>query len=263
MIAADILAGLALELFEAEKRRVTLDPLSERHRELSLADAYGVQSEYIRLRQARDGAVLVGTKVGCTSRAMQEYFGIDQPDFGVLLSDMELAEGVALDLSELIQPRIEAEIAFILGADLAGPGIDIGDVMAATAAVAPAIEIIDSRIHEWRIRFEDTVSDNGSSARFVVGRHLRPEDIGDAATVELTFTRNDGAPSSATGAAVLGHPANAVAWLANTLGSLGGGLQAGHVVLSGSLTAAMQCAPGDRFVAAFDRLGSIELSVSA
>jgi 2-keto-4-pentenoate hydratase len=254
------LNALAAELFEAEKARRTIDPLSELVPGLTLADAYAIQSRCVRLRQEHDGAAIVGAKVGCTSEAMQRYFGIDQPDFGVLLSDMEVLESDALDLGELIQPKVEPEIAFILGTDLAGPGVSLTDALRASAAVAPAIEIIDSRIHAWRIRFEDTVADNGSSARFVVGRGVPPGDVGDLSSLQLAFRRNDEAAITATGSAVLGHPANAVAWLANTLGSLGGGLHEGDIVLSGSLTAAFDCAPADRFVASFDGLDVVQLT---
>jgi len=257
MIDTDVLAR---EIYEAEQARRTIDPLTERFPDLDLVGAYAVQSGYSELRR-RSGAVLVGAKIGCTSKAMQRYFGIDRPDFGILLADMQLAEGEPLSRSELIQPKVEPELAFILGRDLAGPGVTADDALAATEYLAPCFEIIDSRIHDWRIRFEDTVADNGSSARFVLGTPVPPAGVGDLSAVGVVCRRNDEDPLRADGAAVLGNPVNAVAWLANTLGTFGTGLRAGDIVLSGSFTAAMDCAPGDAFRASFSGVGEIRLSV--
>lgn len=253
-------AALAGELYDAEKQRTTLRPLTERHPDLALADAYAVQSAYATLRRDQDGTETVGVKVGATSLAIQEYFGIDQPDFGVLLGDMRCESEVALD--ELIQPRMEPELAFILSEPLAGPGVGVADVLRVTKYVLPCLEIIDSRIDDWQIRLEDTVADNGSSARFVLGDAVAVQDLPDLATTEVTFGRNAEPPISALGSAVLGHPAAAVAWLANALGALGARLESGHVVLSGSFTTAVDIGPGDVFTATFAQLGTVSVRAS-
>jgi len=198
-------------------------------------------------------------KVGATSKAIQDYFGIDQPDFGVLLEDMEVHD--SLNLRELIQPRIEPELAFVLSRRLAGPGVTAIDVLEATRSVVACMEIIDSRVHDWRIRLVDTVADNGSSARYVLGDELPLTDAPELRDVEVTFRRNHEEPIVATGDAVLGHPANAVAWLANTLGPLGSALEAGQVVLSGSFTTALTASPGDVFTADFTGVGRVSLTV--
>lgn len=252
---ATAVAALGARLFDAELARTTVDPLTDAHPEMTVADAYAVQLEYARLRQ-RDGARLVGHKIGATSKAIQELFDIDTPDYGHLFDDMQCEEGVPIRIRELIQPLVEPEIAFVLNEELIGPRLTPGDVLDATRAVVPCLEVIDSRIHAWKIRLADTVSDNGSSARFVLGSTERPVDF-DLTKEKVVIERNGEVVGRGDGAAVLGNPATSVAWLANALAAFGSSLPAGSVALSGSMTSAIEAGPGDEFVAHFDHLGTI------
>jgi 2-keto-4-pentenoate hydratase len=248
------MAALGREIFEAERVGRAGEPLSARY-QLDPRSAYAIQEQYagLRLQQAQ----LVGRKIGCTSTAIQDLFGIDTPDYGQLFDDMAVPDGGEIALAALIQPMVEAEIAFVPHDDLRGPGLTVGDVLAATAAVAPALEIIDSRILDWRIEFVDTVADNGSSARYVVGPWT-PYDVAmDLAAETVVLRRDDEMVDSATGAAVLGHPAAAVAWLANALADYDRGLRAGDLVLSGSMTRAARAAPAETYTADFGTLGSV------
>jgi 2-keto-4-pentenoate hydratase len=248
------IATIAREIFEAERSQQPLDPISERCPSLNARDAYSVQEEYARLR-LEAGAMLVGRKVGATSKAIQELFKIDTPDYGHIFSDMVSASGDIVTDS-LIQPMVEPELAFVFDRDLRGPGITKAAVLEAVVGIAPCLEIIDSRIKDWAISYVDTVADNGSSARCVFGELVNLEGR-DLAEVKATMLRNSAAVGTATGAAVLGHPADSVAWLANELGRLGSVLRAGEWVLSGSFMTAIPAVRGDSFAAVFDDVGSV------
>lgn len=250
---------LALEFIGAEESRQPLDPLTARFPEISVADAYQIQLEGIALKTA-GGQRIVGKKIGLTSKAMQQLLLVPEPDYGQLLDSMLIPPGEAAPISRLLQPKAEGEIAFFLGRDLTGPGITYLDVLNATEAVAPAIEIVDSRVRDWKIRIQDTVADNASSALFVVGNKLTSPRELDLRLVGMTFEKNGAVAGTGTGAAVLGHPAHAVAWLANKLGEFGISLKAGEVILSGALTAAPPAQRGDLFTAHFDRLGSVSVT---
>ena len=248
-------AELGRELYELERGQRTRGQISEEFPDLSGDDAYAVQEEYAKLRLA-DGAKLVGRKIGLTSRAMQEMFGISDPDYGHLFDDMAIANGGDVRTSELIQPMVEIEVAFVLGRDLGGPGVDRDAVIAATESVAPSIEIIDSRITNWAIGFVDTVADNGSSARYIIGDGRADPSKIDVPSVVGEMWRNGELVSSAPASAVLdGHPADGVAWLANAIGPYGRTLHAGDVVLSGALMRAVPASKGDHFEARFPDLG--------
>lgn len=254
-MGAGTIATLGRVLFDAERTRRALPPLSDEY-EGSTRDAYAIQEAYARLRMA-DGARLVGRKIGATSKAIQELFNIDTPDFGQIFHDMVVPDGGEIRVGALIAPMVEPEVMFILDQDLRGPGITAGNVLAATRAVVPCMEIIDSRIDDWRIRFFDTVADNGSSARCVFGTTEVPVGDLDLAAERVSLRRNGEEIASASGAAVLGHPATSVAWLANALGELGTALHAGEYLLSGSLTRAERVAPGERYEAVFDHIGAV------
>jgi 2-keto-4-pentenoate hydratase len=228
---------------------------------LTPSDAYRIQQHVVASMLAK-GARVVGHKVGLTSRAMQEMLGVDEPDFSVLLDSMQLDPGALVDLSELIQPRIEPEIAFVLGSPLRGPGVTVPAALSAVTAVAPALEVIDSRIADWRIRLADTIADLASSARFSVGTPIPIDTVGGDALPGLRgeIRRNGQLVGEGMGSAVLGHPAAALAWTANTLADHGIGIEAGAVVLSGSLCAAVPVAGDDRFEAIVERLGAVSLS---
>jgi 2-keto-4-pentenoate hydratase len=253
--------GLAREIYDAERAAVAVAPLSARFPTLTPDDAYAIQEWYAGMRR-RAGATLVGRKIGCTSAAIQQLFGIDTPDYGQLFDDMRIPDGASVDPRPLIAPRIEPEIAFVLDRDLRGPGLTSDDVLAATRAVAPALEIIDSRVRDWEIGFVDTVADNGSSARFVIGPEVPYRSAMDLAAAQVWLVEDGQRLHNGTGAAVLGHPAHAVAWLANVLAGYDRGLRAGQYVLSGSMTTAVPLAPGRRYEAVFDTLASASCEVT-
>ena len=253
---------LAAGLEAADRDRAPVAPLTEAHPELTMEDAYAVQ-RVLRARREAAGARIVGHKVGLTSRAMQEMLGVDQPDFGYLTDAMVLPSGARVGAAALIAPRVEAEIAFRLGAPLRGPGLDVAAVLAATDALAPALEVIDSRIADWRIRLADTVADNASSARVVVGEFVALAGLElDLAAVEAT-TRvragdGDVAEVTGAGAAGLGHPAGAGAWLADALARFAGEeLRAGQVILPGAMARALPVAAGSTVTATFGVLGEV------
>jgi 2-keto-4-pentenoate hydratase len=221
--------------------------------------AYAVQRLFAT-RRADAGAVVTGRKIGLTSPAVQAQLGVDQPDFGWLFSDMAFDDGDTVPTDRLLQPKVEAEIAFVLGADLADGPLDAAQVRAAVAEVVPALEIVDSRIADWDITFADTVADNGSSARYVLGRTRLTLDDVEPGRVEMSMTRNGEVASNGNGAACLGDPLNALAWLAQTARTLGDPLVAGQVVLSGALGPMVAVEPGDHIVADITGLGSVTVT---
>ena len=250
------MAEAARSLYEAANMAKPIDPLSETHPEMSVADAYGIQMVNVTRRTA-EGAKIVGKKIGLTSPAMQQMFSVDEPDYGHLLDDMLIYQGEPIVASSLLQPRIEGEIAFILDRDLEGPGITPTDVIRATAGVVAALEIIDSRIRDWKIKIQDTVADNASSGVFVIGsRMVSPLDL-DMRHVGFVVTRNGSLAGTAAGAAVLGSPAQSVAWLANKIAEFGIALKAGEIVLSGAAAAAVPLSAGDSFTLTVDRIGDV------
>lgn len=250
---------LAEELLEAEKNKDPIAPISERFAELSEADAYQIQLEIMRQKLAA-GRVVIGKKVGLTSAAMQQMLGVNEPDYGHLFDDMRVGNGEVVQISDLLLPRVEAEIGFILGEDLAGPNVTFLDVLLATRYVVPTIEIIDSRIADWKIRLVDTVADNGSSAKVVVGDKLSTIDGLDLRSLGMVFYKNDELVATGSGAAALGHPAHAIAWLANKLHAFDISLKAGELILPGALAAAQNVTHGDTVTAHFGPLGSVSVS---
>jgi 2-keto-4-pentenoate hydratase len=203
-----------------------------------------------------EGRVLTGRKVGLTAKAVQAQLGVDQPDFGALFADMEIADGGNLLASKCLQPKAEGEVAFILGADLNDPNVTREQVAAAVAEVVASIEIVDSRIADWKITFADTVADNGSSAFYVLGETRKSLDGLDLWTCGMALEINDEVVSLGAGAACLGHPLNAVTWLAQTLAKAGEGLRKGDVVLSGALGPMVAINPGDHVKVNIGGLGS-------
>lgn len=245
----------AAELYAALRGRYTVPPLVARDPSLTIDDAYGISLAVLARRQA-DGERVIGKKIGVTSAAVQDMLGVRQPDFGFLTDRMLVADGV-IDIAArgLIQPRAEAEIAFILKDGLKGPGVTAQDVIAATESIAPCFEIVDSRIADWKIGIVDTVADNASCGVFVVGEaRLDPRGV-DLAALHVSVTKNGAALSEGHGSAVQGSPAQAVAWLANTLGAYGVTLDAGDVILSGSLVPLAPAGPGDMFEMMLDGVG--------
>lgn len=250
-------AAERLERAAAEVRPIA--PLTDRWGDLSLEDAYAIQGLVIDHRIAM-GERRIGWKIGLTSQAMQRQLGVDQPDFGPLLDGMQVADGGRCPVADLIAPRVEGEIAFRLASDLSGTELGTDEVLAACEAVVPALEIIDSRIADWRIALADTVADHASAARFVVGEGGCAPDALDLAAAEVVLRRDGEEVERGTGAAVLEHPANAVAWLAGTLAQFGEGLRAGDLILAGALHAAIAADPGTEVEADFQApLGSVRV----
>ncbi|ENO89994.1 2-oxopent-4-enoate hydratase [Thauera linaloolentis] len=249
------------ELFDAWRARRTVAPLVEREPDIALEDAYRIQSRYIERRLAA-GETIIGKKIGVTSKPVQDFLGVFQPDFGQLTSGMVHEEGEAIDLGTLIQPKAEAELAFVLKEDLRGPGVTAMDVIRATDYVVPCFEIVDSRITDWQIRIQDTVADNASCGVFVLGASRGDPRRLDITLAGMVLEKNGELHSTGVGAAVQGSPANAVAWLANTLGELGIPFKAGEVILSGSQSALVPVADGDELVCTVGGLGSCRVKFS-
>lgn len=243
------------ELYEAWRNRQVVSPLLERAPDMSLADAYAVQSRLVN-RRVEAGETIVGKKIGLTSKAVQDFLGVYEPDFGQLTSGMLYNEEQGIDLDQLIQPKAEAELAFVLKKDLIGPGITATDVISATDYVSPCFEIVDSRIRDWQLKIQDTVADNASCGTFALS------DVrGDPRKLDITMAgmavyKNGKLISTGVGAAVQGSPVNAVVWLANTLGKLGLPFLAGEIILSGAQSAVAPVTTGDEMVCIIGGLGS-------
>ncbi|MEV1247721.1 2-keto-4-pentenoate hydratase [Nonomuraea sp. NPDC050022] len=246
----------AADLLAAYRTGDPIQPLTTTYPELSVADAYAVQRHQIDALVA-DGAVVKGHKVGLTSAAMRRQLGVDQPDYGHLLDSMFHLDGAPIDTRRFLQPRIEPEIAFVLKRPLSGPGVTTAEAVAAVDFLLPALEIIDSRIADWRITLADTIADNASSGGVVLGtRPIRLETV-DLALAGCLLHRNGDLVQTGAGGAVLGSPLNALVWLANTLGEQGVALEAGHVVLPGSITVAIPVTAGDIVSATFAGIGTV------
>jgi 2-oxopent-4-enoate/cis-2-oxohex-4-enoate hydratase len=233
------------ELYDALRARHSVVPLTSREPDISIDDAYHI-SRQLLARRLEDGERLTGKKTGVTSKVVQQMLSVDQPDFGYLTDAMSFEDGAELPIStQLIAPRAEGEIAFVLEKDLSGPGITAQQVLAATAFVKPCFEIVDSRIADWKIKIQDTIADNASSGMYVLGRTpVSPRDV-DFVTCGMVVWKNGEVLSTGAGAAALGSPLNCVAWLANTLGERGESLLAGEVILSGSLVPLEPVRAGD------------------
>lgn len=249
-------AAAAQELDEAYDTRVPVEPLSARFDDMEITDSYEIQLLQIRSRVAR-GRSIVGHKVGLTSPAMQRQMGVDQPDYGHLTDDMVFLEQLPVPYGTYLQPRIEPEIAFVLKKPLRGPGVTLAQAVAAVDFVVPALEIIDSRIRDWKIGILDTIADNASSGGIVLGSSPRSLSDLDLRLMGCVLHRNAQVVGTGAGGAVLGSPLTSLVWLANTVGALGVELEAGHVVLPGSITASVAVEPGDTFTATFAGLGSV------
>ncbi|BEL08374.1 2-keto-4-pentenoate hydratase [Actinoplanes sichuanensis] len=259
MIGEAEIEALADRLRDAERDRAPIPPLVTESPGLTADDAYAIQLHNIRRRSA----AIVGHKVGLSSKAMQEMMGVDEPDYGHLLADMRLSEEVAVDTGRFCYPRVEIEVAFLLGADLPGKGCTEDDVLAATAAFAPSIELIDSRIVDWRISLADTIADNASSAGFVVGAQRVPPKEIDPRGIAAVLWRGDEQVAAGRSDAVLGNPVTAVAWLARKVARFGVRLKAGHLILPGACARAVDARPGDEFRAEFSGLGDVRLAFAA
>jgi 2-keto-4-pentenoate hydratase len=247
---------LAADLYQARQTGIAIPPLTEERPGLTMADGYRIQQELVT-RLAADGERAVGYKLGLTSAPMQKLLGVDSPDFAPVLSSHVHADGDSVTAGDYIHPRIEAEIALVLRTDLRGPDCTALDVAAAISGAVPALEIVDSRIADWKIKLADTIADLASSGAVVLGPTVTPAAGLDLRLLGMVLTCNGELIATGAGAAALGNPLQAVAWLVQTLHPLGGYLRAGQFIMTGSLHGAVDIKPGQYYRAEFDRLGPV------
>lgn len=254
--------SLANQLIQAEKERAGIPALTEQNPNFTTQDAYAVQLEIIR-QKLDEGQMIVGKKIGLTSLAMQKLLGVDEPDYGHLLDGMVVENGNEVSFERVMQPKVEAEIAFVLKKDLQGPNVTALDVLQATDYILPSLEIVDSRVKDWKIKLQDTIADNASCGLYVLGgKPVRVNQV-DLSQIGMVLSKNGEIVNTGVGAAVMGNPANCVAWLANKLSEFDITLNAGEVILSGALSAAVEAGPGDVFSAKFAHLGEISVRFSS
>jgi 2-keto-4-pentenoate hydratase len=251
----------AQALYDARRTRTPIAPFTDTEPDLGMGDGYAVQKALVDLLIA-EGDSVVGYKVGLTSEPMQRMIGVSSPDYGPVMASTLYRDGETVSLSNFIAPRVEGEIVFVLGEQLVGPGVTLAQARAAIGGVGAGIEIVDSRIADWRIQLADTVADLASNGAAAVSSRIVALGDTDARLIGMTLTRNGELVDTGSGAAALGDPIAVVAWLANVLGENGIALEVGHLVMTGALHAAVPMAPGDVFRAEFDRLGPITLAVS-
>jgi 2-keto-4-pentenoate hydratase len=253
-------SALSEAIYDARRTRVPIPPITEGRAGLTLEDAYLVQQGVVR-RYLDDGDRIVGYKLGLTSRPMQEMLGVGSPDFAPVMASHVHTDGAAVRAADYIAPRLEAEIALVLGEELAGPDCTPLDVVRATSGVVAALELVDSRIADWKITLVDTVADMASSGAIVVSGRPVPVDEVDLRLLGMAFTRGGQVIATGAGAAALGDPAAAVAWLVRTLHPFGAVLPAGALVMTGALHAAVPIAPGETYRAEFDHLGPVTVRI--
>jgi 2-keto-4-pentenoate hydratase len=255
----DSVSRAAADLWEANRAGIPCKPVRTVIGESDVEAAYAVQ-EQITKHRIEQGARLIGRKIGLTAASVQADFGVAQPDYGMLFHDMDVAYGDEIARDSLIQPRVEAEIAFILGHDLSDERLTTADVLTAIAWVVPALEIVDSRIEAWDITIADTIADNASSGLFVLGHDMRRLDSIDIVGCGMTLECNGELVSSGAGVACLGSPINAALWLARVMVKAGRPLRRGDVVLSGALGPMVSAKPGASFEARIQGLGSVRVT---
>ncbi|MBB3009652.1 2-oxo-3-hexenedioate decarboxylase [Cupriavidus alkaliphilus] len=257
-LTEDTIAHLAEHLENAELQREAVRKITDQYPQMDWDDAYAIQ-DAIRARKAARGTRIAGLKMGLTSFAKMRQMGVSEPVYGFLTDYGACMDGAAIDTGTLIHPKVEAEIAFVLKAPLKGPGCHIGDVLAATDFVAPAVEVIDSRYENFRFDLKSVIADNTSSARFVVGGTHRGTEGLDLKNLGVVLEKNGEVVATAAGAAVLGHPANSVAMLANMLGARGRELPAGTFIMTGGVTEAIAVAAGDSITVRYQHLGTVSM----
>lgn len=258
MINTSVVDQIAYELYLSEKEKRSIEKFVEKYPELDEALAYKVQDRLIEIKCKEENTKRIGRKLGLTSKAKQEMIGVHEPSYGVLLESMQVFEGEPISISPFIHAKVEPEIAFIFNKEVKGPSVTVADILQATAYIVPALEIIDSRFHGFSFTLPDAVADNSSSCRFMIGERFYKPNQMDLKLMGMVFRKNGEVIATGAGGAVMGHPARALAWMANKISKSGQSIQPGEVVLSGSLSAAAQISPGDYYSASFDGLGSIE-----
>lgn len=258
-ISEDLIRRHGDELYDALVAGTVIPNLRDRVAGITKEDAYRIQARMIA-RRLDAGETVLGKKIGVTSKGVQNMLGVFEPDFGILTSGMEYADGAEIPAGTLIQPKAEGEIAIILKRDLIGPGITAADVLSATDHVRACFEIVDSRIQDWDIKIQDTIADNASCGVYVLGEDkVDPRDV-DLTLAGMVAERNGQVVVTGAGAAVQGSPANAVAWLANTFGALGTPLLAGETILSGALAPMFLFEPGDTLTMRVGGIGACSIS---
>jgi 2-keto-4-pentenoate hydratase len=248
----------AKALYGARTTGKPIPPFTDAEPELGMADGYAIQQELTAMLLA-DGDRIIGYKAGLTSAAMQRFYGVDTPDYGPVFASTVYRNGDTIPHGTFIAPRVEAEIVFRLGAGLTGPEVTVEQARAAVAEAMAGMEIVDSRIEDWRIGLADTIADLASNGAVALGDRAVPIAALDPRLTGMAFARNGELLATAAGAAALGDPIAVVAWLANALGEHGVALEAGHLIMTGALHVAVPMEPGDEFVAEFDRLGSVTI----
>lgn len=262
MISAELALELAKQHEWARREVKPIDPITVEHPDLTIDDAYAVQQAWVEL-QVSEGANLVGRKIGLTSRAMQQQMKIDEPDFGALLDYMIMRSGVELRHADFVDPKLEVEVAFIIGKRLSGDCVTVEEVLDATEYIQPALELIDAR--SYRVHpvtkqprtIVDTIADNAADAGVILGgEQVKPSDV-DMRWIGAIFSCNGVVEETGLAAAVLGHPANGIAWVARRIAPYGLAIEPGQIILAGSFTRASNTHPGDRFVADYGPLGTV------
>lgn len=251
--------SMAKALYDARASLTPIAAFTESRPELGLLDGYAIQQALVA-RLLNDGESIIGYKLGLTSKPMQELLGVDRPDFGPVFASTVFNDGAVIEAASFISPRMEAEIGIVLGEDLSGPNCTPAQALAASAGAVASLEIVDSRIKDWKIKLADTVADLASNGAIALSSRIVPIDF-DTRLVGMMFTKNGQLIATGAGAAALGDPIAAVAWLANTLHPMGVTLKAGHVIMTGALHAMVPVSPGDIFRADFDHLGPVTISM--
>lgn len=252
----------ALSLYEARRTGVPVPAFTDAQPDLGMEDGYAIQTHLVS-RLLSDGETICGYKLGLTSEPMQKLLGVDQPDFGPVFASTVYRDGAELPVGRFIAPRMEAEIGVILAEDLSGPHCTPAQAAQAARGLVAALEIVDSRIAGWKIKLADTVADLASNGAIALSSRVVPLDDMDARLIGMVFSRNGEVVATGAGAAALGDPLAAVAWLANTLAPMGVTLPAGSVIMTGALHAMVPVEPGDVFRAEFDRLGPITIRMAS
>jgi 2-oxopent-4-enoate hydratase len=260
MFNDNLIQEISKNLLQAEDTGIPIEKLSEEYKDISIFDSYRIQEEVVKLKTNR-GEKIIGKKIGLTSKGIQSQFGVYEPDYGILTDKGLLKNNQELDISKLNQPKIEAEIVFILKEDLLGPVVTPWNVISATEGIMPALEVVDTRFNDWKIKIFDTVADSASYARIVVGDKMTKIDDIDLSLLGMASYKNGKLVFTAASAEVMGNPINSVVWLANKMIELGQPLKKGEVILSGSLTPLMGISSGDYIQVKFDRIGSVSLNI--
>lgn len=262
MLEKQILKNLAKELYSSQKNCAPIEAITDRYPEITIEEAYEIQLEVVKLKEA-DGLHVIGKKIGLTNKPIRDQIGVQEPDYGIITSDGLILDGETLYMDQFIAPRIESEIAFILDKDITKDMYPVKptDIINATYGISPALEIVDSRVRDWKIKIQDTVSDAASYAAICLGNRITKLDSLDLRLIGMAAYLNGELVQHGSSAAVMGNPINSMVWLANKLLSLGVEMKKGEIILTGSLTPVFDIKKGDTVNVVFDHLGSVSLNI--